>query len=50
MPGADIGRAITKFFVALTASVVESARSLAAGNPELFVEKPEGFRMAIDVV
>jgi uncharacterized protein YegL len=49
-PGADIGRAITKFFVALTASVVESGRSLTAGNPELIVEKPEGFRMAIDVV
>lgn len=50
MPGTDIGQAITKFFVALTASVVESGRSLTAGTPELFVEKPEGFRMAIDVV
>jgi uncharacterized protein YegL len=50
IPGANIGQAITKFFVALTASVVESGRSLTAGNPELIVEKPEGFRMAIDVV
>jgi uncharacterized protein YegL len=50
VPGVDIGRAIAKFFVALTASIVQSGRSLTSGNPELVVEKPEGFRMAIDVV
>jgi uncharacterized protein YegL len=50
VPGADIGRSIAKFFVALTASIVQSGRSLTSGNPELVVEKPEGFRMAIDVI
>jgi uncharacterized protein YegL len=50
IPGADIGAAIAKFFVALTASVVQSGRSLTSANPELIVEKPEGFHMAIDVV
>lgn len=48
--GADIGKAISQFFIALTASVVQSGRSLASANPELVVEKPEGFTMAIDVV
>jgi uncharacterized protein YegL len=50
VPGADIGNAIARFFTALTASIVQSGRSLTSGNPELVVEKPEGFRMAIDVV
>jgi uncharacterized protein YegL len=50
VPGADIGSAIAKFFIALTTSVVQSGRSLTSPNPELVVERPEGFRMAIDVV
>ncbi len=50
MPSTDIGNAIAKFFVALTHSVVQSGRSLTSPNPELVVEKPEGFRMAIDIV
>ena len=50
VPGTDIGKAIAKFFIALTASVVQSGRSLTSANPELVVEKPEGFHMAIDVV
>lgn len=50
VPGADIGAAIAKFFIALTTSVVQSGRSLTSPNPELVVERPEGFRMAIDVV
>ena len=50
VPGVDIGSAIAKFFIALTASVVQSGRSLTSANPELVVEKPEGFSMAIDVV
>lgn len=41
----DVGASIAKFFDALTASVIESGRSM-----ELFIEKPEGFRMAIDLV
>lgn len=49
-PAADLGKAISSFFVALTKSMVESGRSLAAGNAELIVTKPEGFSMAIDEV
>ena len=48
--GADLGSAIAEFFIALTASVVQSGRSLTSANPQLVVERPEGFRMAIDVV
>jgi uncharacterized protein YegL len=48
--GADIGTAIAEFFIALTSSVVQSGRSLTSSHPELVVEKPEGFSMAIDVV
>jgi len=50
IPGVNIGAAIAKFFVALTTSIVQSGRSLTSANPELIVEKPEGFHMAIDVV
>jgi uncharacterized protein YegL len=48
--GTDIGASIAKFFIALTSSVVQSGRSLTSSHPELVVEKPEGFTMAIDVV
>lgn len=48
--GADIGQAIAKFCAALTKSVVQSGRSMGDGTAELVVERPEGFRMAIDVV
>jgi uncharacterized protein YegL len=48
--GADLGGAIAEFFIALTTSVVQSGRSLTSPNPELIVEKPDGFRMAIDVI
>jgi uncharacterized protein YegL len=48
--GTDIGAAIAKFFIALTSSVVQSGRSLTSSHPELVVEKPEDFSMAIDVV
>jgi uncharacterized protein YegL len=50
VPGADLGKAISSFFLALTKSVVESGRSLANGKAELIVNKPEGFHMAIDEV
>lgn len=50
VPGADIGRSIAQFFNALTASVVESGRALASGNPELRIERPDTFNMAIDYV
>ena len=48
--GANIGQAIAKFCAALTKSVIASGRSMANGTAELVVDKPEGFRMAIDVV
>ncbi|MFF3598917.1 vWA domain-containing protein [Kitasatospora indigofera] len=50
IPGADIGAAITKFCSALTTSIVSSGLSLASGDAELVVDRPDGFRMAIDVV
>lgn len=50
IPGADVGSAITKFCSALTTSIVSSGLSLSSGQAELVVDKPEGFRMAIDVV
>jgi uncharacterized protein YegL len=49
-PSTDIGTAIARFFVALTQSIVQSGRSLTSPNAELVVDKPEGFRMAIDIV
>ena len=48
--GSDVGASISKFFVALTTSVVQSGQSLNSASPELVVERPEGFRMAIDEV
>jgi uncharacterized protein YegL len=50
VPGADIGRAISEFFHALTASLVASGRAIADGSPELVVNRPEQFRLAIDEV
>ncbi|MEV0937749.1 VWA domain-containing protein [Streptomyces phaeochromogenes] len=46
----DLGSTIGLFFSSLTRSVVASATSIAAGIPELVVERPEGFRMAIDEI
>ncbi|MBN1172395.1 MAG: hypothetical protein JXA67_09490 [Micromonosporaceae bacterium] len=48
--GVDLGAAIADFCTALTKSIVESGRSLGSAQPELVVQQPEGFRMAIDVV
>lgn len=50
VPGTDIGRAISEFFQALTASLVASGRAMADGHPELVVNQPRSFRMAIDEV
>lgn len=50
VPGADLGRSIAQFFSALTASVVESGRALASGDPQLRIERPDTFNMAIDYV
>jgi len=46
----DVGASIAKFFDALTASVIESGRSVTSSTAEIFIQKPEGFRMAIDLV
>lgn len=48
--GTDTGVAIAKFCEALTQSVVNSAQALAGGKAELQGEKPEGFKMAIDLI
>ncbi|MFF4401609.1 VWA domain-containing protein [Streptomyces sp. NPDC001480] len=48
--GVDVGSAIAKFCAALTQSVVRSGRSLSSPSPELVVDKPEGFTVAIDVI
>jgi uncharacterized protein YegL len=49
-PGTELGLAIAEFSVALTKSVVASARAMAGGNTELVVERPANFVMAVDVV
>ncbi|MFI2714185.1 hypothetical protein ACH495_29095 [Micromonospora sp. NPDC018662] len=48
--GTEVGTSIARFCTALTKSIVESGRSLGSAQPELVVERPQGFRMAIDVV
>jgi uncharacterized protein YegL len=48
--GIEVGAAIATFCTALTKSIVESGRSLGSDQPELVVQRPEGFRLAIDVV
>ena len=46
----DVQAVISQFMFSLTASVVASGRSIARDVPELVIEKPEGFTLAIDVV
>ena len=48
--GADIGRAISNFFQALTASLVSSGQAMASGQSTLILEKPNEFHLAIDEV
>lgn len=48
--GSDLGAAIAKFCAALTKSIVKSGRTVGSANPELVVERPQNFKMAIDVV
>lgn len=48
--GSQLGEAIAQFFTALTKSLVATANSMTTEHPELVVEKPEGFRLAIDEV
>ncbi|MEV4638071.1 hypothetical protein AB0J80_12040 [Actinoplanes sp. NPDC049548] len=48
--GADLGAEIAKFCAALTKSIVKSGRTIGSAAPELVVERPQNFKMAIDVV
>jgi uncharacterized protein YegL len=41
---------IAKFCTALTRSLVVSGRSLGTETAELYIDPPQGFRMAIDVI
>ncbi len=49
-PGTDIGLAVSEFFHALTASLVASGQAQNAGSPQLVINKPDQFSMAIDEV
>ena len=49
-PGTELGLAIAEFSMALTKSIVASARAAAADRTELVVERPNNFVMAVDVV
>jgi uncharacterized protein YegL len=48
--GPDLGAEIAKFCAALTKSIVKSGRTIGSSDPELVVERPQNFKMAIDVV
>ena len=48
--GTDAGTAIVEFSQKLTESIVYSGQALAEGRDELVVQKPESFKMAIDLV
>ncbi len=48
--GVEVGVAIAKFCAALTTSVIKSGNSLASDAPQIVVDKPDGFTMAIDVI
>ncbi|MFI9149331.1 hypothetical protein [Streptomyces sp. NPDC053367] len=46
----DLSGAAREFFASLTRSVIVSGSRIGAGTPELVVERPEGFRLAIDEI
>ncbi|MEU3494040.1 vWA domain-containing protein [Kitasatospora cineracea] len=48
--GTDIGQAIAEFFQSLTASLVASGHALNSAEPQLVVNRPDRFTMAIDEV
>jgi uncharacterized protein YegL len=49
-PGVDLGRAISEFFHSLTASLVASGQALSSMNPQLVINRPDQFTLAIDEV
>jgi uncharacterized protein YegL len=48
--GSDVGNAVANFMLALTQSLVNSGQALADGKAELPMEKPEGFKLAVDLL
>jgi uncharacterized protein YegL len=48
--GTDLGQAIAEFFHSLTASLVASGHALNSATPQLVVNRPDQFTMAIDEV
>ncbi|MEV6692796.1 hypothetical protein AB0M35_15125 [Micromonospora sp. NPDC051196] len=48
--GSDLGAEIAKFCAALTKSIVKSGNTIGSAQPQLVVERPQNFKMAIDVV
>jgi uncharacterized protein YegL len=50
IPGAAIGPAVARFCAALVRSLVQSATSMQTAHPELYVERPDGFHLAIDIL
>ncbi|MFC7534335.1 hypothetical protein [Actinoplanes sp. GCM10030250] len=49
-PGVEVGLAIAEFCTALTRSVIKSGQAVGGSDAELVVERPDSFRMAVDVV
>ncbi|MBB5825613.1 vWA domain-containing protein [Micromonospora carbonacea] len=49
-PGVEVGFAIAEFCTALTRSVIRSGQAVGGDTAELVVERPDSFRMAVDVV
>ncbi|MEV6305200.1 hypothetical protein AB0M02_37710 [Actinoplanes sp. NPDC051861] len=49
-PGVEVGLAIAEFCTALTRSVIKSGQAVGGNDAELVVERPDSFRMAVDVV
>ncbi|MFG3527434.1 hypothetical protein ACGF8B_11870 [Streptomyces sp. NPDC047917] len=47
-PEASIGQAVAELFHALTASLAASSHALGSGSPELVVNRPDQFSMAIE--
>ncbi|MGV0043630.1 vWA domain-containing protein [Mycobacterium colombiense] len=48
--GVDTGAALAEFITSLTQSVISSGQAVAAGHAELYIDRPEGFTLAIDEV
>ncbi|WP_335981382.1 MULTISPECIES: vWA domain-containing protein [Streptomycetaceae] len=49
-PGTDIGKAVAEFFHSLTTSLVATGHALNSAAPQLVVNQPDQFTLAIDEV